>query len=105
MADFQLYRLLRDQKTLLPLGITCEDMNGVREKFKERGRSENEQLVVLSDGQIHAVERRDGEGFAMVDQDRQSIEDQYWYPEWEEQKRAARRRLEMENVDDDVQDV
>ncbi len=80
MSDFRLYRLHRDNFTLHPLGIVCEDWDETRITFKKRGRSKNEQFIVIHNGLIHAVERADGNGFAMVSQDRQNSEDHYWYP-------------------------
>lgn len=55
-------------------------MKSVRQMFKDRQRSENEQFVVVHDGLIYAIERADGEGLAMVQQDYQEEENQHWYP-------------------------
>ena len=80
MADFHIYRLLRDTLQLQRLDKPRPDWNAVIEFFQGRERSKNEQLVILWNGEIYAVERKDGKGFAMVWQDRQNEEDDFWYP-------------------------
>lgn len=80
MSNFTVYEFSQCRLNPIQTNELLEDWDAVRKWFTSRGRNATSQVLVIHNEQIYAVERRDGNGFAMVDQDRQNGEDGYWYP-------------------------